>query len=68
MEETSPPRATQSFIDEAIAVSAQETGFHIICGDDLDSETATSKAISIVASSGVLLIQNIQNFPEIRLP
>lgn len=58
MDETSPPRTSQSLIDECVSTSTQDDGYHVVCGSGLDL-AADERVCNIAASQGVLTFQNI---------
>lgn len=52
----------ETLIDRAVTWSADEDGFHVIIGENLDS-SPTQKTAKVVASQGILIFQNVLN-PE----
>lgn len=52
----------QGLIDHAVAVSAEDDGYHVIMGENLEDDP-TREVAHVIASNGVLVWQNVVN-PE----
>lgn len=50
----------QALIDHVIAKSAEDAGYHVIAGDNLD-DAPTSEVAHVVAALGILIFQNVLN-------
>lgn len=59
VEESSPPRTPQSFIDEAQTSSEADDGYIVIMGTGLDAETEDPKVANVVYNNGIEQFQNL---------